>query len=155
MQEMQKMRVLSPGQEGPLEESMANSCLKNWMDRGAWWATVHRVTKSWTPRLKWLSMHALDSLSWGIKNFLCHQGKSNHPSFVWSGKNSNTDHWNVNIYKQGTVTLTLPVSLLISGSFLLYKDFLLLSLAFIVTGVFPLFSNFIKLIFFSRILIGS
>ena len=26
-------------------------------DRGAWWATVHRVTKSW-PRLKWLSMHA-------------------------------------------------------------------------------------------------
>ena len=26
------------------------------MDRGAWWATVHRVTKSWT-RLKQLSMH--------------------------------------------------------------------------------------------------
>ena len=28
------------------------SCLKNPMDWGAWWATVHRVTKSWT-RLKW------------------------------------------------------------------------------------------------------
>ena len=28
------------------------------MDRGAWWATVHGVTKSWT-WLKWLSMHAL------------------------------------------------------------------------------------------------
>ena len=27
------------------------SCLENPMDRGAWWATVHRVTKSWT----WLS----------------------------------------------------------------------------------------------------
>ena len=26
------------------------------MDREAWWATVHRVTKSWT-RLKRLSMH--------------------------------------------------------------------------------------------------
>ena len=26
------------------------------MDRGAWWATVHRVAKSWT-QLKWLSMH--------------------------------------------------------------------------------------------------
>ena len=26
------------------------------MDRGAWWATVHRVTKSWT-QLKQLSMH--------------------------------------------------------------------------------------------------
>ena len=27
------------------------SCLKNSMDRGAWQATVHRVTESWT----WLS----------------------------------------------------------------------------------------------------
>ena len=26
------------------------------MDRGAWWATVHRVTKSWT-QLKWLTTH--------------------------------------------------------------------------------------------------
>ena len=25
------------------------SCLKNSMDRGAWQATVHKVTKSWTP----------------------------------------------------------------------------------------------------------
>ena len=33
------------------------SCLENPMDRGAWWATVHRVTKSQT-RLKRLSMHA-------------------------------------------------------------------------------------------------
>ena len=24
------------------------SCLENSMDRDAWWATVHRVTKSWT-----------------------------------------------------------------------------------------------------------
>ena len=32
------------------------SCLENCMDRGAWWATVQRVTKSWT-RLKWLSRH--------------------------------------------------------------------------------------------------
>ena len=24
------------------------SCLENPMDSGAWWATVHRVTKSWT-----------------------------------------------------------------------------------------------------------
>ena len=29
-------------------------CVENPMDRGAWWATVHRVTKSWT-RLKRLS----------------------------------------------------------------------------------------------------
>ena len=24
------------------------SCLENPMDRGAWWATVHRVAKTWT-----------------------------------------------------------------------------------------------------------
>ena len=24
------------------------SCLENLMDRGAWWATVHGVAKSWT-----------------------------------------------------------------------------------------------------------
>jgi len=24
------------------------SCLENPMDRGAWWATVHRVIKGWT-----------------------------------------------------------------------------------------------------------
>ena len=32
------------------------SCLGNPMDRGAWWATVHGVTKSWT-QLKGLSTH--------------------------------------------------------------------------------------------------
>ena len=31
--------------------------LENPIDRGAWWATVHGVTKSWT-RLKRLYMHA-------------------------------------------------------------------------------------------------
>ena len=33
------------------------SCLRNPMDRGAWWAIVHMVAKSWT-QLKWLSTHA-------------------------------------------------------------------------------------------------
>ena len=42
--------VQSLGWEDPLEEDMATqfTCLENGMDRGAWWATVHRVTKSWT-----------------------------------------------------------------------------------------------------------
>ena len=36
----------APGKENgnPLQ----CSCLENSMDRGAWWATVHGVTKSWT-----------------------------------------------------------------------------------------------------------
>ena len=32
------------------------ACLEGSMDRGAWWATVHGVAKSWT-RLKQLSAH--------------------------------------------------------------------------------------------------
>ena len=36
---------------------LQHSCLENPMDRGAWRATVHGVTKSWT-RLKWLSTHS-------------------------------------------------------------------------------------------------
>ena len=31
------------GQGNPLQDS----CLENLMDRGAWWATVQGVTKSW------------------------------------------------------------------------------------------------------------
>ena len=44
----------SPG--GAHENPLQYSCLENPVDRGAWWATVHRVAKSWT-RLKRLSMH--------------------------------------------------------------------------------------------------
>ena len=42
------MWVQSLGQEDPLEEEKAthSSILENSMDRGAWWATVDRVTKS-------------------------------------------------------------------------------------------------------------
>ena len=40
------------GHSSPLQYSY----LENVMDRGAWWATIHRVTKSWT-QLQQLSMH--------------------------------------------------------------------------------------------------
>ena len=49
---MQETWVRSLGREDPLEKEMAthSSILawKNPMDRGAWWATVHRVAKSRT-----------------------------------------------------------------------------------------------------------
>ena len=45
-------RVQCLGREDPLEEGMAIhssiSCLENPMDRGAWWAAVRGVAKSWT-----------------------------------------------------------------------------------------------------------
>ena len=57
-QETQETQVRYLGQEDPLEKEMATPpqyfCLENAMDRGAWQATVHRVTQSWT----WLSTHA-------------------------------------------------------------------------------------------------
>ena len=50
---------LGPGKSlgGTHGDPLQYSCLENLMDRGAWWAKVLRVTKSWT-RLKWLSVHA-------------------------------------------------------------------------------------------------
>ena len=35
----------SPGEENGYPHQY--SCLENYMDRGAWWAAVHRVIKSW------------------------------------------------------------------------------------------------------------
>ena len=50
MQKTQKMWVRSLSQEDPLKKEMATHssipCLKNSMDRGDWWATVHKVTES-------------------------------------------------------------------------------------------------------------
>jgi len=43
--------------EGGHGNPLHYSCLENPMDRGAWWATVHRVPKSQT-RLKQLSKHS-------------------------------------------------------------------------------------------------
>ena len=48
---MQVMWVQFLGREDPLEEMATHSsiyCLENPMDRGAWQATVHGVTKSKT-----------------------------------------------------------------------------------------------------------
>ena len=50
VQEPQEMRVQSLDREDPLEEGMTtHSSILAWriaMDRGAWWAAVHGVSKS-------------------------------------------------------------------------------------------------------------
>ena len=52
LSEKQEMWVQSLGQEDPLENGMAHplqyTYLENFMGRGAWWATVHEVTKGQT-----------------------------------------------------------------------------------------------------------
>ena len=68
---MQETRVQPLSQEDPLEKGMATqycspkwqlqySCLKNSMDRGTWWATVHVVTKSRTHLSYWTSLSWID-----------------------------------------------------------------------------------------------
>ena len=54
------------------------SCLENPMDRGAWRATVHGVSKSWT-WLKWLNMHTCTT-SLRPRSILC---TSVAPSVTW------------------------------------------------------------------------
>ena len=60
MQEMQERQVLSLSWGDPLEygNPLQYSCLKNSKDRGAWWATVHGVTKDGT-QLRTTDTHVL------------------------------------------------------------------------------------------------
>ena len=59
---------LIPGSGRSPEEENGNplqySCLENPMDRGAWWATVHRVTKSRTWLSDFNSLHFTKSNDW-------------------------------------------------------------------------------------------
>ena len=61
------------------------SCLENAMDRGAWWVTVHGVTKSWTrlsdkhfhlhwivAGIKWVTVHEDFGGDWCIIAKWCH-----------------------------------------------------------------------------------
>ena len=71
MQEIQETCVQSLGQEDSPEggngNSLQYSCLENFMDRGAWWTTVHGVAKS----RKSLSTHATaDVYSEELKTYL-------------------------------------------------------------------------------------
>ena len=62
------------------------SCKENSMDRGAWWATVHRLTKIQT-QLRRISMHAL--LAWSSHSrtepsCTCWTGSPTWPCMLWS-----------------------------------------------------------------------
>ena len=64
-------RSLGEGKDNPLQYS----CLKNPMDRRAWWATVHGVIKSQTGLSKWVYTHdALCLLSPSEKRYFLPQG---------------------------------------------------------------------------------
>ena len=59
------MWVQSLGQEDPLEGMVTHSSILDWripMDRGAWWATGHEITKSQT-QLKQLKTNNRNQIS--------------------------------------------------------------------------------------------
>ena len=71
------------------------SCLGNLMDRGAWWATVHEVTKSWTPNNKHqehkhtVSLPGLSNQTTTIQSVNVEVGEENRNEGVfWGRKNS-------------------------------------------------------------------
>ena len=78
MQETQADAGLVPGlgsyPGGRLCDPLQYSCL-NPMDKGAWWAAVHGVTKSWT-QLKRLIVHTCTQLGSGGKRFKPRQSGS-------------------------------------------------------------------------------
>ena len=71
------------GWEDPLEEGTAtHSSVPAWrvpVDRGAWWATAHRIAESWT-WLKQLSTQAHTHKCWGV--WLCTQALSKTFTYI-------------------------------------------------------------------------
>ena len=65
--------------EGGHGNLLQYSCLENPMDRGAWWAKVHRVTKSqtWLKRLSMHRMHIPEYI-WNIYHMKYSAAKANH-----------------------------------------------------------------------------
>ena len=59
------------------------SCLENPMDRGAWWATIHGVTKSWTRWRDSLSLSRIKHLIKKSYNFMAFNAKIWEICYQW------------------------------------------------------------------------
>ena len=72
---MQEIQVQSLGQEDPLEKEMTtHSHILAWenpTDRGAWWATVHGVTKSQTQLSDFTFIFHFDALEKEMATHSC------------------------------------------------------------------------------------
>ena len=63
------------------------SCLENPMDRGAWWATVHRVAKSWIQLSEHThKKHTVMEIYWQRWRTLCYN--TDGEDLCWSGSHS-------------------------------------------------------------------
>ena len=57
LHEIQKISGSERSPGGGNGNPLQDSCLEGHMDTGAWWATVHGVTKSWTQLSNWADTH--------------------------------------------------------------------------------------------------
>ena len=56
---------------------LEHSCLENFMDRGAWWATVYGIAKSWT----WLSIAPITYM-WNLQNKTNEYNKTERLTYI-------------------------------------------------------------------------
>ena len=68
------------------------SCLENHKDREAWWATVHRVPRSWTWR-KWLRQHIKKQRRYFANKGPSSQGYGFSSSHVWMWELDYKESW--------------------------------------------------------------
>ena len=83
-----------------------DSCLENSKDRGAWQATLHRVSKSWT-QLKWLSMHLCTKLVVPSVGSMIHVGLPVKTPF-FPQLPQITHQWNCEMYQFSSVAQSCP-----------------------------------------------
>ena len=68
-------RSSGEGNGNPLQYS----CLENPTDRGAWWATVHGVTKSWIRLSNFSSLHIMSPLPSFLPQLRFHEPSPSEP----------------------------------------------------------------------------
>ena len=73
-----EFKILLPKMLTELENGnlLQYSCLENSMDGGAWWATVHGVTKSWTQLSKFMT--TIEHFNMKLENIKKTQSKINN-----------------------------------------------------------------------------
>ena len=140
MQETQETRIQPLGREDPLEKEMATHAripARIILDRGAWWATVHRVAKSWT----WLSNWA-----WTQARFLFYIVPQKHWESVQFSRSVVSDSlWpharqaSLSIINSQSVLKLISIELVMpSNHLILCPPLLLLPSIFPIIRVFPM-----------------
>ena len=82
------------------------SCLENPMDRGAWWATVHRVSKSQTQLSDFTSLHLISLQSKGLWRVFSNTTGQKHQFFGAQPSSQSNSHSHPFMTTGKTIALT-------------------------------------------------